>query len=380
MLLCIGSAAWGNDVRICTSLGIVEIELDSNRAPLHSRNFLNYVDNGFYNGTVLHRAVEGSLVQGGAYSTNFSRREPGPGVPNEAGNGLSNRRGTVAASRGEDPDSASSQFFFNLGDNLYLDAQPESAGYSVFGRVTAGMEVLDRIGALPTRSVGELVEVPQPAVELESVTRMQDRPVFGLSVAADPDQLRAELNRNISNGFPERVLAAATAMRQDCVPLNQNEKIAEAEALLATGRVQQARYALDNLVAASNSRDPSLPRIQALYNRLPDAAPANRLNELAAHCTRPVPPSIPENSNSRLTSLQLVEREVFSYTREGERYVSCMAALVNTGDLNEFERDEAIERHNDMVIELTATVTRFNQAVRRVSGSGTPATAPGELR
>lgn len=373
------TVATANDVRICTSHGIVEIELETSRAPLHARNFLNYVDSGFYNGTVFHRTVENSMVQGGAYTPDFSRRQPGVGIASEADNGLSNRRGTVAASRSEDPDSATSQFFFNLGDNLHLDSAPGAPGYTVFGRVTAGIEVLDRIGALPTRSVGELVQVPLPAVELESVVRIDQRPVFGLSIAGDAAQLHTNLDQAIREGNARGVLAAATALRRDCESLTRSEALAEAEALAELGETERSRYALANLLASSNSLDPLLPRIQALMNGIPRSEPASRINELAAHCLRPQPPAIPEGRTSRLTTLQLIEREVFSYTRQGERYVDCMAELSESEDLNEVEFNQAVSLHNRMVVELTATVTRFNRAVREFVAARAPESGSQQL-
>ncbi len=138
-------------VRIETSLGAIVIALDVARAPLTSASFLRYVDEGFYEDTIIHRVVAGFVVQGGGYGPDGTPRPVRAPVPNESGNGLTNLRGTVAMARTGDPHSATSQFYVNLADNAALDPQPSRWGYAVFGRVVEGMEVLERIGTVATR-------------------------------------------------------------------------------------------------------------------------------------------------------------------------------------------------------------------------------------
>lgn len=138
-------------VRIETSLGAIVIEVDAARAPLTATSFLRYLDAGFYEDTVIHRVVPGFVVQGGGYGPDGSPRPVGAPTPNESGNGLSNLRGTVAMARTGDPHSATSQFYVNLADNAALDPQPSRWGYTVFGRVVEGMDVVERIGTVATR-------------------------------------------------------------------------------------------------------------------------------------------------------------------------------------------------------------------------------------
>jgi cyclophilin family peptidyl-prolyl cis-trans isomerase len=133
-------------IAVTTNAGSFVIELFTGRAPLTVSNFLQYVNSGFYEGTVFHRIVGGFVAQAGGYDADYKLKQTGPMVSNEAGNGLSNRRGYVAMARTTDPHSANSQFYINLADNLALDPMPTRWGYTVFGRVIEGMDTIDEIG------------------------------------------------------------------------------------------------------------------------------------------------------------------------------------------------------------------------------------------
>lgn len=160
-------------VVLSTSQGDITLELYPDKAPKSVANFLQYVRDGFYDGTLLHRAIPGYLVQGGLYTRDLQPKRTRSAVPSEADNGLSNLRGTVAVARGADPNSGTAQFFFNLVDNRRLDfAGTQSGltwGYTVFGKVAKGMDVVDRIAALPTRALGPFAaDVPDPLVLIKS--------------------------------------------------------------------------------------------------------------------------------------------------------------------------------------------------------------------
>jgi cyclophilin family peptidyl-prolyl cis-trans isomerase len=142
-------------VRVQTSMGNFVIELESNRAPLTVADFLEYVRAGHYNGTIFHRVIGNFVAQGGGYDTKYVEKPTRKGIPNESGNGLSNRRGTVGLARTGDPHSGTAQFFLNLADNATLDPQPSRWGYAVFGRVVEGMNVVDDIGAAATGQGGQ---------------------------------------------------------------------------------------------------------------------------------------------------------------------------------------------------------------------------------
>ena len=154
-----------------TSYGSVIIALDSAKAPKTVANFLSYVQDGSYDGSLFHRVIPGFVVQGGGYDANFQQLTTRAPVVNESRDGLSNRRGTIAMARTQDPDSATRQFYFNLQDNLSLDAGM-GAGYTVFGTVVKGMEVLDQIAQQPTGDEPRLgaSDVPVEPVFIKRVT------------------------------------------------------------------------------------------------------------------------------------------------------------------------------------------------------------------
>ena len=140
-------------MRVETNMGKFVIELDSARAPLTVANFLEYMRAGHYNGTIFHRVIANFVAQGGGYDEKNVEKPVRDGIPNESGNGLSNRRGTVGLARTGDPHSGNAQFYINLADNVVLDPQPSRWGYAVFGRVVEGMNVVDDIGAVATGEV-----------------------------------------------------------------------------------------------------------------------------------------------------------------------------------------------------------------------------------
>jgi cyclophilin family peptidyl-prolyl cis-trans isomerase len=157
-------------VQFETSAGSFIVQLDPERAPLSVENFLKYVDEGFYAGTIFHRVVSGFVVQGGGYNRDLKLKAPHPGVPNESGNGLSNRRGTIAMARTGTPHSGDSQFYINLADNVPLDPKPTRWGYAVFGEVIQGMEVIDDIGHRLTSVQGGMSDVPVEAVTIQKAS------------------------------------------------------------------------------------------------------------------------------------------------------------------------------------------------------------------
>jgi cyclophilin family peptidyl-prolyl cis-trans isomerase len=157
-------------VKVETSAGDFVIQLDEARAPLSVANFLAYVDSGFYDGTIFHRVVSGFVIQGGGYTPDMKPKPPRPPVVNEAGNGLSNRRGTVAMARTAEPHSGDAQFYVNLADNLALDPKPTRWGYAVFGEVVQGLEVVDGIGHKPTGVKAGMQDVPLEPVIIRRVT------------------------------------------------------------------------------------------------------------------------------------------------------------------------------------------------------------------
>lgn len=150
----LASAQSAPRVRVETTLGSFVIELDPQRAPLTVASFLEYVNAGHYTETVFHRVIGNFVVQGGGFDTQYVEKPTRPGTPNESGNGLSNRRGTVGLARTGEAHSGTAQFYVNLAENAALDPQPSRWGYTVFGRVIDGMNVVDDIGAVATGNLG----------------------------------------------------------------------------------------------------------------------------------------------------------------------------------------------------------------------------------
>ncbi|HPA95310.1 MAG TPA: peptidylprolyl isomerase [Thermoanaerobaculia bacterium] len=160
-------------VRFETSQGVIVLELDAAKAPKTVENFLQYVRDGHYDGTVFHRVIPGFMIQGGGFSAEMQQKPTRAAVQNEADNGLKNRRGTVAMARTNDPHSATAQFFINLVDNTFLDYRgktPQDWGYAVFGKVVEGMDVVDAIAKVKTGNRGPHQNVPVEAVTITKAT------------------------------------------------------------------------------------------------------------------------------------------------------------------------------------------------------------------
>lgn len=162
-------------VNVKTSKGLIVLELDSEHAPISTENFLAYADAGEYDGTIFHRVIDGFMIQGGAFEPNMKQRQGSRGgIKNEWQNGLSNTRGTVAMARlGNQPDSATNQFFINVSDNDFLDQPRDGAGYAVFAKVVEGLEVIDEIKGVATANKAGHGDVPVEPIIIESVKRAE---------------------------------------------------------------------------------------------------------------------------------------------------------------------------------------------------------------
>lgn len=163
-------------VKLQTTLGDIVIELDTTRAPATTANFLNYVNSGFYDGTVFHRVIPGFMAQGGGFTTDFEQKQTQPPIANEADNGLKNARGTLAMARTQDPNSATSQFFINYTGNTFLDhtsPSPQGWGYAVFGKVVDGMDVVDKMAEVPTGMRKGHQDVPTTDIVIEKAAVLE---------------------------------------------------------------------------------------------------------------------------------------------------------------------------------------------------------------
>jgi peptidyl-prolyl cis-trans isomerase A (cyclophilin A) len=159
-------------IRFETSLGDFTIELLEKEAPESVANFIRYIDDGFFDGTIFHRIVPGFVIQGGGFTEDMTQKKTKPPVKNEADNGLKNKRGTLSMARTNDINSATSQFFVNLKDNDFLDHSRANFGYAVFARVTDGMDVVDKIAAVETGRKRGFDDVPVETIVMKSVRRL----------------------------------------------------------------------------------------------------------------------------------------------------------------------------------------------------------------
>ena len=171
--LLLSAHAWAADpqVQLKTSMGDIVVELDQEKAPISTKNFLQYVKSGFYKGTIFHRVIDGFMIQGGGMDAKFHGRTPGKAIKNESTNGLSNAAYTISMAREANPDSATSQFFINVVDNPGLDyPNMGGSGYAVFGKVVRGQEVVDKIKGVVVDDVHGMENVPVKPVVIQSAT------------------------------------------------------------------------------------------------------------------------------------------------------------------------------------------------------------------
>ena len=164
-------------ILMTTTVGPMTLELDANNAPKTVENFLSYVSSGFYDDTIFHRVIDNFMVQGGGFTADMEQKATQAPIENEANNGLKNARGTIAMARTQDPHSATAQFFINVQDNDFLNHTGENMqgwGYAVFGKVTEGEDVLDKIRCVQTGSQAGHQDVPVEPIIIESVTVISD--------------------------------------------------------------------------------------------------------------------------------------------------------------------------------------------------------------
>ncbi|MHA7813442.1 MAG: peptidylprolyl isomerase [Phycisphaerales bacterium] len=161
-------------IQMKTSKGDLFLELDEKLAPISTANFVRYAEEEFYNGTIFHRVISNFMIQGGGFDQDMKKKKTHEGIKNEWENGLSNTRGSIAMARlGNQPDSATAQFFINVADNGFLDTPRDGAGYAVFGKVVKGMDVVDAIRTVQTTTKGPYGDVPVEPVVIEKVTVLE---------------------------------------------------------------------------------------------------------------------------------------------------------------------------------------------------------------
>lgn len=173
ILFAAGCAKANPQVIIETNLGSIQVELFEKEAPVTVKNFLDYADSGFYNGTIFHRVISGFMIQGGGFTADMQQKPTNAPIKNEANNGQKNLRGTLAMARTQSVNSATSQFFINTADNRFLDYGTRDYGYCVFGRVVSGMNIVETIQSVKTEAKGFHADVPVESIVIISVKRVK---------------------------------------------------------------------------------------------------------------------------------------------------------------------------------------------------------------
>jgi cyclophilin family peptidyl-prolyl cis-trans isomerase len=359
-------AAHATEVAVCTDHGRFVIDLADREAPRHVSNFLRYVDMGFYSGTVIHRVLPGTVVQGGGFDRKLLRRPPLPPVANESGNGLRNERGTVAAARGEGPDTATSQFFINLANNADFDRAP---GYTVFGRVTDGLEVVDSISHLPTGPMGPLKdEVPMPPVVIQSIGRLDRDALAAVSEGEPEPALKERIDAATAAQDYEAARRWIGAYRAACAAPDPAVAVAEARAAIAASDPTRARFVLEEYFAVTAKNDPTYEDAVALYRTAVPEPVVVESGQVASAaiggCNAPTAPEIPDGASASTEDMIAAQTRVKTFVAAGEAYVKCVDAVADDKDRATTDRNAAVAEHNRMVGELERSAADFNDQLR----------------
>jgi cyclophilin family peptidyl-prolyl cis-trans isomerase len=370
-LLTLASAGTSHatDVALCTDRGRAVIELADAQSPLHVANFLKYVDMDYYAGLVFHRVKAGFIVQGGGVDRELRARPSLAPVPNESNNGLHNRRGTLAAARTDDPNSATAQFFVNIEDNPALDGGPKP-GYTVFGRVTEGIRIFDEISRLPTRAAGQFKgEVPNPLVAIRSIARLDAAALAELPKDGADAALKSRIVASAAAGDHAETLRLVGNYRALCAPEDPEVAIIEVQAALATNDLRRAVFELEEYFATTDQKDPTYATAVALYRQaVPDGqrSPAQPV----AECAPPEAPAIPDGGKAGLDEMMAGQKRIKEFVAAGETYLKCLAQVIDDKDRAVEERNAAVNEHNRMVGTMEQVAAGFNEQIKKFKARG----------
>jgi peptidyl-prolyl cis-trans isomerase A (cyclophilin A) len=359
--------AHATEVAMCTDRGRVTIELFDEQAPEHVSNFLRYADAGFYAGTAFHRVVPGFVIQAGGFDRRLRQKPTGAPIANASGNGLTNARGTLAAARTSDPDSATSQFFINLSDNTALDGAARNEGYTVFGRVTEGMAIVDAIGSLPTGASGPFsADVPEPLVAVTSIMRL-DRALLTELGDSPADAIRAQI-QGLAPTDPA-ALEWLNRYRAVCGPIDPALLLLEARAAQAAAQPVRAGAALDEYFAMAESSEPGYEEAVALRLTLSPASAAAPDPSALSGCTAPpAVPAIPDAETAQMDEMIAGQEAVRTFLSGSETYLACLSAALKNDAWSEPERAVLVQAHNTTVGQMESVAEEFNEQVRIMRG------------
>ena len=367
--------AGATDVALCTDAGRVVIELFDDDAPQHVANFLDYADRGFYGGTVFHRVIEGFVVQGGGFDAELRGKRPTGTVPNESRNGQDNDRGSVAAARTNDPDSASSQFFVNVTDNPALDATRREPGYTVFGRVAEGMDIIDEIAELPTRALGGFAaDVPDPLIGIASVSRMEEGQFSDLHYSERRGPLREQIDAAVAADDFGGAFRWLRQFRNACGTMDPDLLITESRVALALSDETAAMAALEEYVRVADDNHPDFAAALDTYLELVPEPAANEstqiimpsVTELVTHCEPPELPSIPDARSATMDEMVQGQTAVRSFMSASTDHLECLSGVIDNPDLVKEERAYLTSVYNRVVDAMESLASEFNDQVRLI--------------
>ena len=373
--LCWVSTAAATNVSMCTDVGRVVIELFDEDAPQHVANFLEYTDRGFYGGTVFHRVIEGFVVQGGGFDTELRGKRPSGTVPNESRNGHVNERGTVAAARTSAPDSASSQFFVNLSDNYGLNATRREPGYTVFGQIIEGMEVIDAIASLPTGSSGVFAsDVPEPLIGINSVTRLDEELLSGTPYEERRGLIRTEIDEALAANDQASAFDWINQMRIACGLLDPDLLISEYQAAMAISNDTAALAAMEEYLRVAEETHEAYTELLEAYTALAADPEENRVTqavmpsmaEIAGHCTPAVVPFIPDGRTATMNEMVTGQTQVRAFMSASSEQLECLSELLESRELQEEERAMLAAYYNRRVDIMESAAAEFNEQVELI--------------
>lgn len=352
------------EISLCTDHGAIIIALDEVAAPLHAANFVDYVERGHYNGTVFHRVISDFMIQAGGYNRQLQARPGTQSVTNESKNGASNARGTIAAARTADPHSAAAQFFINVADNRRLDGNSNDWGYTVFGEVIQGMDVVDTIAALPTGSNGPFpTDVPDPLVTIQAAN-LRDLAVLG---SVDGPDLEASLLARIAAAQemsdPTAALEWLNHYRSTCAPIGADLLLDEAENAMATEQLMRARFALEEFFATTSTEHPRLADARMLYAELVPNETSNTTRPFR-NCAAPTPPNVPDGTRAALEGMVEGQSAVQAFMRASTSYLECLDVIIESSEDSPETRQATVIEYNRMVDVTQALGEAFNEQVR----------------
>jgi cyclophilin family peptidyl-prolyl cis-trans isomerase len=317
---------------------------------------------------VFHRVVRNAIVQGGGLDRQLRARATLSLVANESRNGLHNVRGTVAAARTNDPDSASAQFFVNLADNTALDAAGRVPGYTVFARVKDGLAVFDEVSRLPAGAAGPFSgEVPTPLVAIRSIARLDEAALAAFPAADRETAIGSAIAVAAAANDTAATLRLVDHYRAICGASDPEVSLAEARAALAGDDRRRALFALEELLATTATSHSAYAIASALREETL-AAPAGP--PPSGGCEAPAAPALPDATSASEADMVAAQGRVRAFVTAGETYLACLAKIIDDEKRAATERNTAVSEHNRMVAELEQTVTAFNERIRAFRARG----------